>query len=137
MSNADWETMLAAYTAEERERLEAAAEMQAARIEAAAIDPTRSRVQQGVDISELWFAVIRRRGELAALADERKRAESKLATAPRPKASPEPQEAVVTPSEAPAEPEPPASPPAASERAKKAPAKAPAKRGAGRPRKTT
>lgn len=137
MSSAEWETMLAAYTAEERERLEAAAEMQKARIEAAAIDPTRSLVQDGVDIGELWFAVVRRRGELAALAQERRLAEAKRASAPRLKASPEPQEAVLPASEASAEPEPPAEAPAAPAPAKKAPAKTPAKRGPARSRKTT
>lgn len=141
MSNvdADWKTMLAAYTAEERERLEAAAKMQAARIESAAIDPTRSLVQDGVHIGELWFAVVRRREELSARAAERKLEEAKRLAAPRSTAPPEPQEAVLPPSEASADPEPPASPAPAPAPAKKAPAKVaakPVKRSPARPSKT-
>lgn len=59
-----WELALANYTDEEREQLEAAADAQSERIEKAAKDPSNTGVVDGIDISELWFAVLRERDKV-------------------------------------------------------------------------
>lgn len=112
-----WEDMLAAYTPEQQERLELAATAQAERVEAAAVDPSDSRIQDGIDISAVWFAVLRRREQLGA-------STLRVLEAPEPVVEAEPEvqapEAVEEPVKAPA-----------------APKAAPAKRTGGRPRKTS
>lgn len=120
--------MLAAYTPEQVERLEAAAASQVDRINAAAIDPTDSTVQDGVDIGELWFAVVRRRNELRR--EFERLGDSFRATIPKTPSEvvPEPQEAALPVSEAPTDTETPEKAPAAP--------KAPVKRRPARPRKT-
>lgn len=158
-----WEKMLAAYAPEQVERLEAAAEKQSDRIAAAAIDPTNNRVQSGIDIGELWFAVVRlREDDLASKVAIQQESKREVVEALRENGDPVPADlaADVTtsdvepfeidvsalwaqqdeePAEAPAEPAEPVvkpEPTPAPRPARKAPTKAPAKRGPGRPRKT-
>jgi hypothetical protein len=63
-----WQSAIAHYTPEQLERLEAAAAIPstAARIEKAAFDLTNSATVDGIDITELWPFVLRRREQLAA-----------------------------------------------------------------------
>lgn len=70
-----WKSALAPYSEEEVAQLEQAALSNFARIEKAAHDLTCTGVVDGIDISEIWFAVLRRREELEervppALADK-------------------------------------------------------------------
>lgn len=139
----DWKTVLSNYSKAEQERLEAAAEAQDARIRAAASDPTHSLVQDGVDISELWFAVLRRREELTQEQEQREKDATERET-PKRESPSEAQEAPLVASEPSADPQPPESAledpeapePASKPAAKKSAAKtSPAKKGPGRPRK--